>query len=48
MKKLLLIEFWWTLMISDPYENFEKDKLEENGCNKEIGIAQNLWWKNLW
>jgi hypothetical protein len=29
-------------MISDPYENFEKDKLEENGCNKEIGIAQNL------
>jgi len=26
-------------MISHPYEKIEKEKLEENGCNKETRIA---------
>lgn len=38
-EEILLKEFWSTLMISDPYEKIEKEKLEENGCNKEIGVA---------
>jgi hypothetical protein len=37
-EEILSKEIWSTLMISYPYEKIEKEKLEENGCNKETGI----------
>jgi hypothetical protein len=38
-EEILLKEFWSTPMILDPYEKFEKEKLQENGCNEQIWIA---------